>query len=95
MIYPTEGRAWCGIVYYSRAGDRAAALLFRWNADEEIKVVLGLPGLKDTGIYKVSLTNEAGEWRRAGKPATNGVELVLRKGQLSQIILVGKTVPSP
>ncbi len=95
VIYPTEGRAWCGIVYYSRAGDRAAALLFRWNADEEIKVVLGLPGLKDTGIYKVSLTNEAGEWRRAGKSATNGVELVLRKGQLSQIILVGKTVPSP
>jgi len=95
VIYPTENEAWCGIIYYSRAGDRAAALLFRWNADEEIREVLRLPGLKDTGSYEVSWTNDSGGWRRDIKSAANGVELFLSKGQLSQIILVGKTVPSP
>ncbi|NLP09416.1 hypothetical protein GX408_03355, partial [bacterium] len=94
VIYPSEGRAWCGIVYYSRAGDRAAALLFRWKADAEIKDVLRLPGLKNTGSYEVSLPNDSGAWLRDSKLAANGVNLHLSKGRLSQIILVRRTVAS-
>ncbi|OPZ71364.1 MAG: Melibiase [bacterium ADurb.Bin478] len=94
VIYPSEGRAWCGIVYYSRAGDRAAALLFRWKADAEIKDVLRLPGLKNTGSYEVSLPNDSGAWLRDSKLAAKGVNLHLSKGRLSQIILVRRTVAS-